>query len=297
MSSLSNFFSPGGEKTESYDKTFGQTLWLDKLLNQYGPEVGQGQESYPGTRVAPLTGVQQGILSALGNWQQYLQPTTSTPMYGQTGAALSDILSGEMGAEPYTEESVNQLFKSAYEAPTMKTWSEYTKPEIQEAYSGPGYWSTARMNAVSKGAEDVADTLASQYGQLRWDTETANKALAEAKAGRALSAIPTAIQYNEEPISQALSGLSGLSSMYGLASAGQQQQQAEIMAAMEKWAEENQITDPQVLSTMLSLLGMNFGSNSDEKAGQGLGYDAANSFFSQLGKGAEAFVGSTIAGV
>lgn len=250
----------GTKKSSEKSQSFlpEQATWMKNLLSTYGSQVGQGQESYGGTRVAPLTGTQQGLLGGLGSWAQYLTPTTGGQTYGQTGAALSDLLSGEMGADPYTEDSVNRLFKSAYEAPTMKTWSQTTKPEIQEAYSGPGYWSTARMNAVAKGAQDTADALNSQYGQLRYQAEEANKALAEAKAGRALSAIPLAGEYISQPQSQALAGIQGVSSLYGLASEEQRQAQAEATSQMERWMESQQITDPQVLQTMLSLLGMRY---------------------------------------
>lgn len=250
----------GQKKSSEKSQSFlpEQATWMKNLLSTYGSQVGQGQESYAGDRVAGLTGTQQNLLGSLGDWAQYLTPTTGGQTYAQTGAALSDILSGQMGAEPYTEESVNQLFKSAYEAPARKQWEEYTKPETQEAYSGPGYWGTARMKATQKGAEDLGDTLSSQYGQLRYQTEEANKALAEAKAGRALSAIPLAGDYISQPQQQALAGIQGTQSLYGLASQEQQQQQAQIAANMEKWAESQQITDPQVLQTMLSLLGMNY---------------------------------------
>ncbi|MBN2130305.1 MAG: hypothetical protein JW741_12455 [Sedimentisphaerales bacterium] len=244
------------EKSQSYLPE--QADWMKNLLSLYGGQVGAGQTSYEGDRVAGLTQNQQNLLGSLGNWAQYLQPTTGGAMYGQTGAALSDILAGEMGADPYTEQSINDLFKSAYEAPARKQWSEYTKPEIQESYSGPGYWGTARMNAVSKGAQDLGDTLSSQYGQLRYGAETANKALQEAAAGRALSAIPLAGDYISQPQQQALAGISGVQSLYGLSSAEQQQRQAEIASNMEKWAESQNITDPQVLQIMMELLGMQY---------------------------------------
>lgn len=260
MSDL-NFFSGATNKSDSASYTPEQATWMKNLLATYGQKVGQGQESYGGTRVAPLTGTQQDVLSGLDQYSGALQGTTNTPMYAQTGAALSDILSGEMGAEPYSEQDVNALFQSAYATPARQQWERWTKPEVQESYSGPGYWGTSRMKAVQQGAEDVGNTLASQYGKLRWDTESANKALEEAKAGRALSAIPLAGEYNAEPLTQALQGIQGRGALYNLASAGQQQNQAEIEAEMEKWLESQQITDPQALSTMMDLLGMGYQSS------------------------------------
>ncbi len=189
-----------------------------------------------------------------------------------------------MGAEPYTQQSVDELFKAAYQAPARKEWQETTRPTIQEAYSGPGYWSSARANAVAKGAQDLNDTLASQHAQLSYNADAANKELQESAANRALSSVASALSYNAEPISQALSGIQGTNALYGLASQEQQQNQAEIAANMQKWAEQNQITDPDVLNMMISLLGMDYRTGSSQNRGKGLGYDAANNFFSSLGQ-------------
>ncbi len=43
---------------------------------------------------------------------------------------------------------------------------------------------------------------------------------------------------------------------FDLASVEQRQQQAEIDAAIQRFAEENRITDPENLSILLSLIGM-----------------------------------------
>jgi hypothetical protein len=276
-------FSSGKSKSTTTSYLPVQKQIMESFLPDVYGEVQGGPNVYPGQRVAGLTGTQQGLLGGLGAWSQYLQPTTGGEMYGQTGGALSDILAGEMGAEPYTEESVNQLFKSAYEAPARKQWTQETRPEIEEAYSGPGYWSTARMKAVQKGAEDLGDTLSSQYGALRYGAEEANKGLAEAKAGRALSAIPLAGEYISQPQSQALAGIQGTGALYGIAEAEQQQQQNEINAAMQRFAEENQIADPQTLQTLLQLLTANFNTSVQKTTGPGLGASLLGSAAEGLG--------------
>lgn len=253
----------GSSKSSSSSRSYlpEQASWLKSVLGTYGGQVGQGQQSYEGVRVAPLTTQQQGLLGSVGDWSKYLTPTTTSPLYAQTGATLSNLLSGEMGAEPYTQPALDELFQAAYAAPARKTWSEYTKPEIQESFSGPGYWSTARMNAVSKGAQDLADTLTSQRAQLGLQAEQTNKQLQEAAAGRALAAIPLTSEYLTQPQSQALSGIQGTQALYGLASKEQAQNQAQIASDMQRWAESQNITDPEVLSTVLSLLGMNYSSS------------------------------------
>lgn len=253
----------GASKSKSESQSYlpVQAAWLTKLLQDiYGPTAGAGQEVYEGARVAPMTSGQTTAISGASDWSKYLTPTGDMPMYGETGAALSDILSGSRGADPYTKESVDTLFKTAYEAPAKKQWSEFTRPAIEEAYSGPGYWSSSRMEAEKRGAQDVADTLGAQYGELTYATDAANKAIAEAKAGRTAGALQTGISYGQAPTQNALAGIQGQQAIYGLTSAEQQQQQAEMNAAIQKFAEENRLTDPEDMQILLTLLGMSYSS-------------------------------------
>ncbi|MEN6338430.1 MAG: hypothetical protein ABFE01_29590, partial [Phycisphaerales bacterium] len=231
---------------KSYSYLPAQADWLKQILPMYGAQAGTGQNVYGGQRVAGLTPEQQEAMNVSG-WSSYLDPNAlaTNLQYGQTGTALSGLLTGQMGAEPYTKEAIDTLFKSAYEAPARKQWQESTLPAIQEAYSGPGYWSTSRMREQSKAAQDLGDTLTSQYGQLAYSADQANKAIEEAKAGRALSAIPLGTAYAQAPTQQALSAIEGRGALYGLATPEQQQQQAEINAQIQKFAEDNRLTDPE----------------------------------------------------
>lgn len=266
--------SGGSSKSKSASTSYlpVQADWLKQILPMYGAQAGQGQNVYQGQRVAGMTPQQQEALN-VGGWANYLNPNAlaTSPQYGQTGQALTGLLSGQAGAEPYTRKAIDTLFESAYAQPARKQWEEFTKPELQEAYSGPGYWSTARMKEQGKAAQDLGDTLTSQYGQLSWETDQANKAIEEAKAGRALSAIPLGVSYAQAPTQQAISAIEGRGALYGLATPGQQQQQAEINAGIQRFAEENRLTDPESMEILLQLLGMNFSSQtskgSDWKAG------------------------------
>lgn len=271
----------GGSKSQQSSTGFlpVQADWVKNLLEMYGPTAGQGANVYQGQRVAPLTSDQLAAAD-IGGWASYLNPAAQIPMYGQTGTALSGLLSGQTGAEEYTPETVNTLFKSAYETPARQEWQDFTRPAIKEAYSGPGYWSSNRMEAERRGAQDLSNWLGSQYGQLTYATDQANKALQEAKAGRALSAIPLGLEYGQQPLNQTLNTIAGRQQLFNLASVPQQQQQAEINAAIQKFAEENQLTDPQNLNVLLSLLGMGMSQSQSTQSG---GNPLANAFSGQVG--------------
>jgi len=263
MASIGLGFKNESQSSHSYLPV--QKKWITDILNLYGPQAGGGTPVYGGTRVAGLTPEQQEAMNVEG-WSSYLQPG-NMPGFANTGQALSGLLSGEMGAEPYTQESVNTLFDTAYAQPAKKQWSEDILPGIKESYSGPGYWSSSRMDAERRGARDLSDWLGEQYGSLTWNADQSNKAVQEAKAGRALAALEPSMAYSMLPTNQATAAIQGRGALYGLATPEQQQYQTEINAAIQKFAEENQITDPQVLNVMLALLGMNYSRSEGSSSG------------------------------
>lgn len=124
-----------------------------------------------------------------------------------------------------TPEQTDSYFASAIKNPSLKNYNEITNPAVKEAFSGPGYWGSGRAGAEAKAGQDLADNLNTQYAQLRWDVDEVNK--------------------------------QGAQQQMSLGSMQQQQKQNQIAADMQKFAEENQITDPQNLSILMSLLGMN----------------------------------------
>jgi len=259
---MSRFYKKddGGSKTTtSSPYTPEQQDWISKALELYGPTLGQGANVYPGERVAGFTDTQQGTLGSLGSFADYFGGGGEMPMYAQTGDALKNILAGTAGADPWTSQQTSDYFKSAYQQPAMKQWSEFIKPEIKENYAGPGYWSSARAGAVAEGARDLGDWLGAKHGQLQWDTATQNKMLQESAANRMLSGIGQGMQYGMMPTQEMLSKLGGLGGVFDFAGAGQQQNQAEINAAIQKWAEEQAITDPANLSILMAFLNQPYG--------------------------------------
>ena len=86
--------------------------------------------------------------------------------------------------------------------------------------------------------------------------------------------------------------VSGLSQIFGFGQAEQTQEQMELKDEIMRFAEENQITDPENLEILLTLLGMNFSRSSTTQAGAGLGYAATTSLLGGAGQGIGQNIGS-----
>lgn len=311
-----NCFSAGGggvtseQKTSSTTetKTPEQKQALADTLNLYMKQLGINNV-YEGERVAPFTDFQNTILSGAKDMgSQFLdtygniQPTT-TPLFAETGKAIGDILSGTTGATKTTPDQVNTYFKEKIQDPAMRMLNKDLLPTVDEGYTGGNFFSTARGKARDKMTEDVGNQLIQQKSQLEWDTNQANQALDEAKASRILQAIPQSMAYGQMPAQETLNNLqiaagkiSGLNALLGIGSAEQTQEQQQITAAMGRFMEANQITDPTDMAIIMGLLGLNYTSSSSSSQGAdygaGIGYvgatNAAASFGQAAGTGAAA---------
>lgn len=254
---LKDFWEGGSDSRSQTGPTAAANQTQQALWSTYGPTIGAGQYVYGGDRVAGMSPYQQQAMD-LGGFASQFSPNNTIPMYGQTGTALSGLLSGEMGAEPYTSADVNQFYQEAYEKPAWQDWQSQIQPTVREAFAGPGFWSTGRMNAEVESAQDVQDWLGEMRGGLNWQATQANKSLEEAAANRALSAVGAGMQYGQVPTQQALAQLQGRGEMYNLASMEQMQQQREIDAAIQKFIEENRLTDPENMAILEALMNMQF---------------------------------------
>jgi len=76
-----------------------------------------------------------------------------------------------------------------------------------------------------------------------------------------------------------------MSDLFGFGQAEQTQEQQELTAAIAKFAEENQITDPTNMAILLSLLDMNYGASSGSSSGPGLGYSVSTALAGGFGSG------------
>ncbi len=256
----------GGSKKKSkqttYTKTPEQRKAMTSLFGAYLPQVGQNQ-AYTGDRVAPLTDLQRTTLGGAQNYANYFSTpqTVGTPLFAETGAAAKSLLDGTAGATKLSDSNVSDYFDSTYRAPAMTALRDDINPAIDEAYAGPGFWHSQRSHEKADAAADTSRWLGEQYGQVKWDQQLNNQALDEAKANRTLSAMPTAMAYGQQPAAEVMNNLQiaasqvqGLSDLFGFGAAEQSQEQRELAAEMAQFMEAKQITDPETLNILLSLI-------------------------------------------
>jgi len=288
-------FGGSESKSVSESKTPRQKKELDRAFDVYGPTIGQPPEIYPESRVAPMSDLQQKSLTGAGRFVDYFSEpqTVGTPLFEETGQAAKGLLSGETGGKPLGRQDVEDYFKGAVYDPTMKGLREDVIPGISEAHAGPGFFGSARSQEISKAHKDTADWLGTQRTGLEWDVLQSNQALAEGKAGRSLATLSPAMAYGQVPAQEirnnleiAASKVSGLSQLFGFGQAEQTQAQAELTDEIMKFAEANQLTDPENLEILLTLLGMNFSRSVTKQEGAGLGYSAVSAFAGGAGQGA-----------
>jgi hypothetical protein len=255
-------FSTDTKETEA-SMTKEQSDMLKNLLTTYGSKVGTGANVYQGDRVAGLTDLQKSTLTGANNYSNLFSTpqTTTTPMFNETGQALGGLLSGQTGAQKLTDKDTSNYFTNSIYKPAMTAFNQDTLPLIDESYAGPGFFDSARSQARVRGAQDLQNNLGQQRSDLNWNALNYNAGLDEAKAGRTQQAVNQGMEYSKLPAQQTLNNLQiaasqvqGLSDLFGFGAAEQSQEQTQLTAAMQKFMEENEITDPTVLQTILSLL-------------------------------------------
>ena len=288
--------SSGGSKQQSSSesKSPAQKAAIDAGLGAvpggfpgYASYLGQGQNVYQGNRVAPMTQTGTDVLGQLPDFVQQFGDLSGSPLQKQLETTSGSLLRGEMGAQPITPEQEASYFGRAVRDPRMKEFQQTELPGIQEQFAGPGYWGSARANEVGEAYGDVGDWLGQQRAGLAWDTLGRNQQIQTDTANRALNAIGPSLAVGQAPTQQALSKLGGLGQTMTMADTERVQQQSEIEASMNKFFEENQITDPQVMQAFAMLIGTSINStqSSMTQSGPGLGYSAASSFAGGFGQG------------
>lgn len=293
-------------QSTSSSKIEGQKKGLQQMLDLYLPQAGQGADIFQGVRTAPFSALQEKAVSGAGNYADLFSTpqTAGAPLFPETGEAIKGVLSGKTGAAPMTPQDTASYFNRAVYDPTMKGFREDVVPGISEAFSGPGFWGSARSQELSKASQDVNQWLGTQRAGLEWDVLGRNQELEEAKAGRTVTAIPQAMNYSQLParniqdnLKIAAQQVGGLASIFGIGQAEQTQAQRELQDEIMRFAEENQLTAPEDLAIIMGLLGLNFQtqSRSATESGAGLGYvagsAAAGGFGKMGGEAAGSFMG------
>ena len=274
-------FSGSESKSESTSYRPSQGKALDKAIELYLPFLGQNNNVWQGDRLAGFGDLQTNAIGAGSNFLNlFSNPMNiANPLLGETGDSLNMLLSGLGGAEKMTQGQVDDYYNNAFVKPAMSTLQNDLLPSVDEGYAGTNFFNSARGKARDRVITDVAEGLNTTKANLDFNNTTRNQQLDEAAAGRMQNAVNQGMNYTQLPGQIAgqnlnLGGaqLKGLEELFGLGQKEQLQSQAQIEAAIQKFAQENQITDPENLSILLSLIGMNMNSSSGSSSGPGLGY-------------------------
>lgn len=267
--------------------------WQDQLAqlieSVYKPKLGTGANVYPGERVADLTGLQTGAIGAGNNYLgTFSNPATqSNPLMAETGNAIGGLLAGTTGAQKITPEQTQQYYEGNIKNPALQTLKQDIMPAIDVGSQGGDFFGSNRAKGQIKAGTDVANQLTQQKANLDWNVLQNNQALDEAKAGRTQSAVNQGMTYSRLPAQQsldqvntAMAQVGGLKDLFGIGSAQQTQAQNEIVADIAKFAEDNQLTDPDSLAVLMSLIERNFSASTGSASGSGagLGYEIAKGF-------------------
>lgn len=287
------FDQPTASKATADSKTAKQRTGVDKLLDIYLPRAGAGANIFPEGRVSPFSALQEKAIGGAGNFADLFgQPQTAgTPLFGETQKALTGALAGTTGAKPFTAADTADFFEQSIRQPTLKGFREDVIPGISESFAGPGFFGAARSQELSKATQDVNQQLGAARAALEFDVLGRNQQLTEAAAGRSLAAIPQAQAFSRLPaqniqdnLNIAAQQLGGLQNVFNFGAAEQTQAQSELQDEIIRFAEENQLTDPQDLAIIMGLLGLNFSQSSSTGAGQGgIGNQFLSSFATSFG--------------
>ncbi len=266
-----------------------QKDWIASLLNRYGAASKKGPNVYEGTRVAPLT-EQQKAMTDTSAFSGVFDPYQNTDLYNQGTTALSGIVSGTSGAQPYTDTQMANRWATAYK-PQYDIMQGEDVAATRNEMGGPGtYWGNARSKQLQDVREKWNAQMRPAYAQYMAGMEDRNQQIAQQKLANSLAGISATPEYEAAPTTQNLQRLGGRQAGLSLAGITQQQQQNEINAAMTKFVEENQITDPQVIQVMLQLLGQGAQSATS-------GNPFAASLANQLGKSSGQFISDFASGM
>jgi len=280
---------PSSSKQTTEQGTAGQRAGTDKGIKFFEPlAYGQGDPmtGFTGDRLAGLTGSQEQAFGNVSGFLDQFAPQRDIPLYGEGADALRGILSGQTGAQSLSPDAVNSFFQGAVRDPAERAYQENVLPSIRESFAGPGFFNKERAVQQVKSRENLEAGLSEQRAGLEFDVLRQNQAIEEAKAGRALSGLSEARAFGQLPTQEGLARLQGTQAAYGLGSAEQQQNQAELNLALQEFQEANRDFDPETLNILMQLLNVgSTGTGTASQSGAGLGYTALAALAGGAGAG------------
>lgn len=182
-----------------------------QLFRTMAPSIQQGLSeggtNYPKSMYVKELPEEQAYFANAANWTQQLAEYRTR--IGQPAFEINP-------------ETTEQFYQQGIRDPTLREWNQTTLPALKEQYAGPGYWGSARANAISTSLEDVQANLAAQRAGLIYSDEQARRDSLEAAMARDA-------QYGA-PAIELEANITGSAAQYARAIA-----QEEVMADMQRW--------------------------------------------------------------
>lgn len=148
-------------------------MWsaFQKLSPMLTGGISSPAPSYPGMMYTPRTPEEQ----------QYLNYTTGNA--ATRPEAVERAFTGK-AAYDITPEATEDYYQSAIRAPALREFQQVTLPNIKEAFVGPAYYGSRRMEEQSRAGENLAVELARQRADLGYKDELARRESLEKGADR-----------------------------------------------------------------------------------------------------------------
>lgn len=241
------------QKSTVTTKTGQQQELISKMIELYGPTLGAGEAVFPGEDVAGLTPAQQKAIGTAGQFMDVFGPMRDIPLLGEAETALGPIISGEAGPQPLSTERAADVFSRIGEEPRWRTFKEETAPIIREEFAGPGFWSSARAQAVGKEATELGRDIGESREEFMWGVEQYNRQLEQQNIQNQMQAMGMVPELAGLPTQLNILRLSGIGAAYGLSTEEQAQKQREINAQVNRFAAEQRITGSENLAILQAL--------------------------------------------
>lgn len=209
---MHRFIGGGGNKSSSKPvqvptQTTSQLEALDILGKKIKEGLTSGVPAYPGNMYVPRTTEESSYFASV--------PGLANEV-GAMRANLGDV------AWLQDPAKLEEFYQRSIRDPAMYEFENITKPLIQEQYAGPGYWGSARANAVSEAGQELAMSLAASKAKLAWEDELAYRQALESAAQREAQYGAAYANEQEE--------LLGTAGMYS-----RQIEQEKVLADLQRW--------------------------------------------------------------
>ena len=237
--------SGGRQKSKEYSHPVQVPLWNTEQENLWrnslSPYLKKGMQgpptSYPRQMFVPRTSEEESYFNSDVGYSPDFAAQLAKDLTSRK-ASMADSLNDP--AFSINKEATDEFFRSSIKNPMLQEYREIVDPGIREAFAGPGYWGSARAQGQQQGAEHLATTLGSQYGQLQYADEQARRESLESAKAREAHFADTDVQSQvaamQEQLGQERWGKEFAEEAgKNRAALSREIEQEKVMAGMQRW--------------------------------------------------------------